>query len=45
MKAKGHTPEQVIAKLAEGDRMLNEGMTVAEVARHFLIASIGRPEV
>ena len=35
MKAKRHTPEQVVTKLAEGDRMLNEGKTVAEVARHF----------
>lgn len=35
MKAKRHTPEQVIAKLAEGDQMLNEGKTVAEVARSF----------
>ncbi|WP_276969205.1 transposase, partial [Ferrimicrobium acidiphilum] len=31
--AKFHTPDQVIAKLAEGDRMLNEGKTIAEVAR------------
>ena len=35
MKGKKHTPEHVIAKLAEGDRMLNEGKTVAEVARTF----------
>ena len=35
MKGKKHTPDQVIAKLAEGDRMLNEGKTVAEVARSF----------
>ena len=35
MKGKKHTPEQVIAKLTEGDRMLNEGKTVAEVARTF----------
>ncbi len=34
MKSKRHTPEQVIRKLAEGDKMLNEGKTVAEVARH-----------
>jgi len=27
------TPEQVIAKLAEGGKMLNEGKTIAEVAR------------
>ncbi|MHB1734421.1 MAG: transposase [Ferrimicrobium acidiphilum] len=35
MKGKKHTPDQVIAKLAEGDRMLNGGKTVAEVARSF----------
>ena len=35
MKAKRHIPEQVVAKLAEGDRTLNEGKTVTEVARHF----------
>ncbi len=38
MKGKSHTPEQVVKKLAEGDQMLNEGKTVAEVARHFGIA-------
>jgi hypothetical protein len=40
MKAKRHTPEQVIAKLAEGDQMLNEGKTVAEVARSFGLSPI-----
>jgi putative transposase len=35
MKGKRHTPEQVLARLAEGDTMLNEGATIAEVARHF----------
>ncbi len=38
MKRKKHSPEQVISKLAEGDRMLNEGKTVAEVARAFGIS-------
>ena len=33
MKSKRHTPEQVITKIAEGDQMLNEGKTIAEVAR------------
>ncbi len=37
MKSKRHTPEQVIRKLAEGDKMLNEGKTVAEVARHLAV--------
>ena len=35
MKSKRHTPEQVITKLAEGDKMLNEGKTIAEVPRSF----------
>ena len=33
MKSKRHTPGQVIKKLAEGDKLLNEGSTGAEVAR------------
>ena len=35
MKSKRHSPEQVIRKLSEGDKLLNEGATVAEVARQF----------
>ena len=35
MKSKRHSPEQVIRRLAEGDKLLNEGATVAEVARSF----------
>ncbi len=31
MKRRHHTPEQVIRKLAEGDRMLNDGASVDEV--------------
>jgi len=30
-----HTPDQVIAKLTKGDKMLKEGKTIAEVARSF----------
>ncbi len=37
MKSKRHNPEQAISKLAEGDKLLNEGATVAEVARKFAI--------
>ena len=37
MKSKRHNPEQVISKLAEGDKLLSEGATVAEVARKFAI--------
>ena len=35
MKSKRHTPEQVLKKIAQGDKMLNEGATVSEVARSF----------
>jgi putative transposase len=38
MKQRHHTPEQVIRKLAEGDKMLNEGKDLAEVCRHLAIA-------
>ena len=34
MKVRRHTPEQIIRKLAEGDRLLGQGKTVEEVARH-----------
>ena len=34
MKRRRHTPEQIIRKLAEGDKLLGEGQEVAEVARH-----------
>lgn len=37
MKNRRHTPEQIIRKLAEGDKLLNEGQTVEEVARHLEI--------
>jgi transposase-like protein len=33
MKRRRHTPEQVIRKLREADRMLSEGKTIGEVAR------------
>ena len=29
-----HTPEQVVRKLREADRLLGEGSSVADVARH-----------
>ena len=34
MKRHRHTPEQIVRKLREGDRMLNEGKDIAEVVRH-----------
>ncbi len=33
MKRRRHTPEQIIRKLREAERMLGEGQTTAEVAR------------
>jgi putative transposase len=38
MKQRHHTPEQVIRKLAEGDKLLNQGEDIAEVCRHLEIA-------
>ena len=37
MKRRRHTPEQVIRKLAEGEKLLGEGKTIDEVARHLEI--------
>ena len=33
MKRRKHTPEQIIRKLREGDRLLGEGRSVGEVAK------------
>ena len=33
MKRSRHTPEQVIRKLREAERLLGEGKTIAEVAK------------
>ena len=33
MKRHRHTPEQIVRKLREGDRLLNEGRDLAEVLR------------
>lgn len=38
MKGRRHTPEQVIRKLREADRLLAEGKTTAEVARHLEVS-------
>jgi putative transposase len=37
MKQRHHTPEQVIRKLAEGERLLNQGDDIAEVCRQLEI--------
>ncbi len=38
MKRHRHTPEQIVRKLREGERMLNERKDLAEVVRHLEIA-------
>ena len=38
MKNRRHSPEQIIRKLAEGDKLLNQGQTVEEVSRHLEIS-------
>ena len=37
MKNRRHTPDQIVRKLAEGDKLLGEGKDVAEVVRHLQI--------
>jgi len=37
MKKRRHTPEQVIRKLAEGEKLLAQDQTLAEVCRHLEI--------
>lgn len=38
MKRRRHTPEQVIRKLREADRLLAEGKSTGEVARHLEVS-------
>ncbi len=38
MKRHRHTPEQVVRKLREGERLLNEGSELTEVLRHLEIS-------
>jgi putative transposase len=38
MARRRHTPEQVIRKLREADRLLGEGADIAEVARHLEVS-------
>ena len=37
MKRRRHTPEQIILKLAEGEKLLGEGRPIDEVTRHLEI--------
>jgi putative transposase len=38
MARRRHTPEQIIRKLREADRLLGEGADMAEVARHLEVS-------
>jgi transposase-like protein len=38
MARRRHTPEQIIRKLREADRMLADGKDIAEVARHLEVS-------
>ena len=38
MKQRHHTPEQVIRKLSEGDKLFAQGKTIEAVARHLEIS-------
>ncbi len=38
MKRHRHTPEQVVRKLREGDRLLNDGKDLGEVLRHLEVS-------
>ena len=38
VKHRRHTPEQVVRKLREADRLLNEGADVATVCRHLEVS-------
>jgi putative transposase len=40
MKQRRHTPEQVIRKLREADRLLGEGRGIAEVARALEVSEV-----
>jgi hypothetical protein len=38
MKCHRHTPEQIVRKLREGDRLLNEGKDLTAVLRHLAVS-------
>ncbi len=39
MKRRHHTPEQIIRKLEEGDKLLAQGKSVEEVCRHLEVTA------
>ena len=38
MKRSRHTPEQIVRKLREGERLLNDGTDLVEVLRHLEVS-------
>ena len=40
MARRRHTPEQIVRKLREADRLLGEGAEVADVARHLEVSEV-----
>ncbi len=40
MKHRRHTPEQIIRKLREGERLLAEGQELAQIAQHLEVAYV-----
>lgn len=38
MKGRRHTPEQIVRKFREADRLLGEGQDIADVAKHLEIS-------
>jgi hypothetical protein len=44
MSRRRHTPEQVVRKLREADRLISEGMELPEVFKHLEVAE-ARPRI
>ena len=40
MKRRRHTPEQIVRKLREADRLLSEGRELREVVKHLEVAEV-----
>ena len=43
MKRRRHTPEQIVRKLREAERLLGEGQTIAEAAKQVEISRGDKP--
>ena len=44
MKRRHHTPEQIVRKLREADRMLGEGQPMVEVCKHLGVPLVSEPD-